>query len=358
MTVAVDPRPRVLVKAHAGKVAGASAAALLIATGVVSVWEGKRNVGYLDVIGVPTYCYGGIGPEAVVGRRYSDAQCRTQLAEDVQSHAAPLARCLTRPLPDKTYAALISLSFNIGPAGVCKTAAFRPDKPFAGQGLAWYFNNGYGVQGCNAFGRYVYAAGRRIKGLENRRAAERKLCLEGLRWAPGVPSASPGRSLRWRWSWRSCSPPWSGSEAGTRSEASSASSNAPPPPNSRCRTTRPQPRPSTTTPMTSPSSARSPMQPLRPSSKPPGLTLLSLAMFLMLGVGGCNATAPRATLTIPQSLRAPCERPDPQGVATVGELAGYSIKQDAAIAVCDARRAAVVAIVDGAQAKPKKRWPF
>ncbi len=177
---APDPRPKALVRANAGKVAGASAAALLLATGIVAAWEGKRNVGYLDIIGVPTYCYGGIGPEAAVGRRYTDAQCKSQLAGDVRSHAAPLARCLTRPLPDQTYAALISLSFNIGPAGVCKTAAFRPDKPFAGQGLAWYFNNGYAAQGCAAFGRYVYAGGRRIRGLENRRRAERKLCEEGL----------------------------------------------------------------------------------------------------------------------------------------------------------------------------------
>lgn len=175
-----DPRPKALVKAQAGKVAGVSAAALLIATGIVSQWEGKRNVGYLDVIGVPTYCYGGIGPEAKVGKRYSDAECKAQLAEDVRSHAAPLAKCLTRPLPDKTYAAIISLSFNIGPAGVCKTATYRRDKPFTGQGLAWYFNNGYLREGCNAFGRYVYAGGRKFKGLENRRRDERAQCLAGL----------------------------------------------------------------------------------------------------------------------------------------------------------------------------------
>jgi hypothetical protein len=43
-------------------------------------------------------------------------------------------------------------------------------------------------------------------------------------------------------------------------------------------------------------------------------------------------------------------------VKTVGDLASYSLRQDAAISTCDARRAAVVEAVDGAQAKPKKRW--
>lgn len=181
MTITADPRPKALVKVNAGKAAGASAAALLLATGIVAVWEGKRNVGYLDVIGVPTYCYGGIGPEAKVGKRYTDAECRTQLADDVRSHAAPLARCITRPLPDPTYAALISLSFNIGPAGVCKTAPYRQGKPFGQQGLAWYFNNGYIAQGCAAFERYVYAGGKRFRGLENRRRDERRLCEKGLR---------------------------------------------------------------------------------------------------------------------------------------------------------------------------------
>lgn len=181
MTVRADPRPAPLVKVQAGKVAGVSAAALLLATGIVAQWEGKRNVGYLDIIGVPTYCYGGIGPEAVVGRRYSEDECRSQLAGDVRSHTIPLTRCLTRPLPDETYAAIISLSFNIGPAGVCKTASYRPGKPLAAQGTAWLFNNGYTALGCASFDRYVYAGGRRIKGLENRRRGEKALCLSGFR---------------------------------------------------------------------------------------------------------------------------------------------------------------------------------
>lgn len=180
MTVRPDPRPAPLVKAQVGKVAGATAGALLLATGIVAQWEGKRNVGYLDIIGVPTYCYGGIGPEAVLGKRYSDDECRSQLAEDIRDHAAPLARCITRPLPDPTYAALISLSFNIGPAGVCKTAPYRPGKPLSGQGTAWLFNNGYTALGCASLERYVYAGGRRIRGLENRRRDERRLCERGV----------------------------------------------------------------------------------------------------------------------------------------------------------------------------------
>lgn len=93
---------------------------------------------------------------------------------------------------------------------------------------------------------------------------------------------------------------------------------------------------------------------------PRGLMLLSLLTFWTLGVAGC-ATAPKAPqITVPASLRAECDRPNPQGVQTVGQLAGYSVRQDAAIGVCDAKRAALVEIIDGANVavKPKKRWPF
>lgn len=85
-------------------------------------------------------------------------------------------------------------------------------------------------------------------------------------------------------------------------------------------------------------------------------TLLASVVSVML-VGGCQTVPVRPTLTVPDSLRATCERPNPEGVSTVGDLAAYSLKQDAAIRVCDARRAAVVAIVDSAQPK-KKRWPW
>lgn len=43
---------------------------------------------------------------------------------------------------------------------------------------------------------------------------------------------------------------------------------------------------------------------------------------------------------------------------TQGDLDVFAVQQEAALKVCDAKREAVVAIVDGAQAKPKKRWPF
>lgn len=163
-----DPRPKVLVKAQIGKGAGLLAAALTLAVPLVARWEGERRVGYLDIIKVPTYCFGGTGPEAVVGKRYTAEQCRTQLADDAVRHATPLQHCITRTLPPQVFAAFISLSYNIGSTGVCRSSVVR------------YANAGDLRRACAAISLYDRAGGRRIRGLTNRRADERRLCEKGI----------------------------------------------------------------------------------------------------------------------------------------------------------------------------------
>lgn len=158
------PRDPKLVKGGAAGLA----AALALAVPLVANFEGERRVGYLDIIKVPTYCFGGTGPEAVVGRRYTAETCRTQLAEDAYVHAVPLTRCIKVPIPPETFAAMISLSYNIGPAGVCRSSAVR------------YLNLGDIKRACSAITLYDKAGGRVIRGLQNRRAAEKRLCLRGV----------------------------------------------------------------------------------------------------------------------------------------------------------------------------------
>ena len=45
-------------------------------------------------------------------------------------------------------------------------------------------------------------------------------------------------------------------------------------------------------------------------------------------------------------------------VETIGDLAVFSVRQEAALAVCDARRAGAVALIDqrNAQVTPKPWW--
>ena len=73
----------------------------------------------------------------------------------------------------------------------------------------------------------------------------------------------------------------------------------------------------------------------------------ALAGLCALAVAGCATATPPPILTIPVSpaLREPCPRPDFQAVQTVGELAAFSVRQEGALAVCEARRGAAVAVL-------------
>lgn len=56
-------------------------------------------------------------------------------------------------------------------------------------------------------------------------------------------------------------------------------------------------------------------------------------------------------IAVPDSLRQPCPRTPTAEVNTVQELAAFSVKQEADLKTCDARRAAAIAIIDAANAQ-------
>jgi hypothetical protein len=43
-------------------------------------------------------------------------------------------------------------------------------------------------------------------------------------------------------------------------------------------------------------------------------------------------------------------------VRTIGDLAGYSIRQDAALKVCETKREGLVSIIDAINNTPKGNW--
>lgn len=99
--------------------------------------------------------------------------------------------------------------------------------------------------------------------------------------------------------------------------------------------------------------------PSKLSSKPQVLRRLFLPLFVTLGCSGCaTTTPPPLQIPVPASLRAACEHPAPDAVQTIGQLAAFSLRQDAALDICDARRSALVAIIDGVNPKPAKKKLF
>lgn len=144
----------------------AFAAVLAIATPFVFKWEGNEPVGYADVIGIATACVGHTGPEVVVGQVYTPEQCRAFFASDIGGTAAKLDACIHVPLRANEVAAVLSLAFNTGPAPVCKSNMVRLINEGA-PAATW----------CRELTKWVYAGGRKIKGLVNRRNDELLMCL-------------------------------------------------------------------------------------------------------------------------------------------------------------------------------------
>lgn len=153
-----------LKKGGAGALVGA---ALASAIALVAPWEGKRNNAYLDIVDVPTICYGHTGDDVKLGQTLSDAQCSKLLGEDLQEANDAVNRCVKVPLKDNQRAAFVSFTYNLGGGAFCKSS------------LLAKINAGRIDEACRDMGKWVYAGGQRVQGLVNRRAAETNVCLGG-----------------------------------------------------------------------------------------------------------------------------------------------------------------------------------
>lgn len=150
------------------KVVAGSAAALALAAALIAPWEGVEMRAYRDIVGVPTICYGETRG-VQMGDTATLAQCQAQLARAVAEFDRDMAPCVLVPVSDKTRAALISFSYNLGPRILCTSQTMRAA-----------MERGDIRRVCEAMSIFNRAGGRVVRGLTNRRAAERALCLEGL----------------------------------------------------------------------------------------------------------------------------------------------------------------------------------
>ncbi|MES3099288.1 lysozyme [Sphingomonas faeni] len=147
------------------------AAAALIVTPFVSGWESggtPRLVAYQDIVKVWTICGGetlGVKP----GMVETVAGCELREEAALIRHAEPVLACTPtlRTHPSQLSAA-ISLAYNIGTGGYCKSTVARR------------FNANDWRGACDAFLMWNKAGGQVVRGLDRRRRAERDLCLKEL----------------------------------------------------------------------------------------------------------------------------------------------------------------------------------
>ena len=148
-------------------VAGA-AAAVAIATAFIAPWEGRELRAYRDIVGIATICFGETRG-VQIGDVATPAECQTMLAKGVAEFEVAIRPCLPATLPDKTRAAFISAAYNIGSGAFCASSMSRLAKV------------GNLIGACDALLRWDKAGGKVVRGLTNRRTAERDLCLAGLK---------------------------------------------------------------------------------------------------------------------------------------------------------------------------------
>lgn len=128
--------------------------------------EGCRTSAYQCSAGVWTHGIGhtqGVTPSDVVNER----QVAVNLIKDVQRVEQGIERCMPVRMLQGVYDATVSFAFNVGVSAACRSTYARLIKQHQ-----W-------TAACDQLMRWVYIAGVRNQGLENRRAAERALCLKG-----------------------------------------------------------------------------------------------------------------------------------------------------------------------------------
>lgn len=97
-----------------------------------------------------------------------------QIAADWERNILEAECCVNtygngRRLSDNTFSAVTSITFNAGCANMQKSTLFS------------LLLKGQVTQACNQFSRWVYGGGKVLPGLVTRRAAEKQLCLDGVK---------------------------------------------------------------------------------------------------------------------------------------------------------------------------------
>lgn len=148
------------------------AAVIALAEPTIKKWEGYSNDPYRDIAGIRTVCWGETA--GVQNRRYSDAECQAMFRQSAIRHGSPIVACLPQTAPVALQAAFVSFGYNVGVTAACgSTAAQRArkgDYTGACEALTWWNKARNPVTGKLEVSR----------GLANRRADERALCLKGL----------------------------------------------------------------------------------------------------------------------------------------------------------------------------------
>lgn len=131
--------------------------------------EGCRRDPYICPAGVLTV---GIGSTEAGGekidqkKRYTEKEIADRWKDDIKDAEACVNRFANgAELPQGAFDAAVSITFNVGCGAMKRSTLFK------------YASQGNITAMCNQFPRWVYANGKKLRGLEIRREKEKALCL-------------------------------------------------------------------------------------------------------------------------------------------------------------------------------------
>ncbi|MGC4125034.1 lysozyme [Enterobacter sp.] len=186
----MNPGLRKAVVGAVGSGAIAIAAALITGSNGHDGLEGVRFKPYRDVVGVMTVCYGHTGKDIMLGKTYTEAECKALLNKDLNTVARQINPYIKVPVPETTRGALYSFAYNVGVVDFRTSTLLRK------------INQGDSPGACEQLRRWTYAGGKQWKGLITRREIEREVCLWGESVQksdngfgplnPGTPPSAPG----------------------------------------------------------------------------------------------------------------------------------------------------------------------
>lgn len=135
---------------------------------LIKRFEGCRLEAYQDSVGVWTIGYGitsATGFKVYKGQKITQEQADELLLKHLTTYERAVARNVRVPLTDNQFAALVSFTYNLG-EGALKSST-----------LLKKLNKGDYQGASKEFGKWVKAGGKKLKGLVDRREAERQLFL-------------------------------------------------------------------------------------------------------------------------------------------------------------------------------------
>lgn len=156
----MSPQLRILAAAL-----GSTAMAMTSIT-MTTKWEGVRTNAYRDIIGVPTICVGRT-LNVKMGDTATMAQCQEWLVEDLVRHWSGIEQCAPsiKSAPPGYRVAMLDLAFNVGVGAWCRSSLRRLTE-----------SRRY-LDACKRTLQFVYAEGKIVQGLVNRRNDLYPLCV-------------------------------------------------------------------------------------------------------------------------------------------------------------------------------------